>query len=48
MILCNRQLIINRMVINISVSINVTNPDQKRRFVYYNVESSIKSVELAR
>jgi len=48
MILCNGQLITNRMVINIPVTLSpttVTNPDQKYRFIRYNVESSVKSVK---
>ena len=48
MILCNGQLIMNHVVINIPVTLSpttVTNPDQKPRFIRYNVKSSVKSVE---
>jgi len=48
MILCNGQLITNRVMINIPVTLSpttVTHPDQKHRFIRYNVESSVKLVE---
>jgi len=49
MILCNQQLIMNRVAINIPVTLSPTtvkNPDQNHWFVRYNVELNVKLVQL--